>query len=167
MLDEHLENGLLKKVIGKSRNQKGDAKAARLSWDVGNYELLKQLLQRARELSLANRRCPYVISHWPKQKRLGKGKTHLAQVTPRRLISMFDEARKAAGFIRENPPVFHGVRSLATKLATDAGYNIKAIQHANAHSSEAMTNLYKDDHDLPYEGVEISFTEGLIGGNFR
>lgn len=165
-LDEHLEGTLLKKVIGKSKNQKGDAKAARLSWDVGNYELLKQLIQRARELSLVNRRCPYVISHWPKQRRLGKGKTHLAQVTPRRLITMFDEARKLAGFTGENPPVFHGVRSLATKLATDSGYNIKSIQHANAHSSESMTNLYKEGHDLPFENVSILFSSSDIGGIF-
>lgn len=165
-LDEDIEDNLMKRVIGKSENQKGSAKASRLKWDLGNYRLLRKLIQRARELSLQNRRCPFVISHWPKQRRLGKTKTHLAQVTPRRLIAMFDESRKRAGFTGDDAPGFHHVRSLADKLAADAGYNIKVIQHAMAHSSEEMTRLYQDGHELPYEPVEIAFTEEQIGGSF-
>lgn len=165
-LDEDIEENLLKCVIGKSAAQKGSVNAARLKWDLANYNLLRQLLNHARELSLQNRRCPFVISHWPKQKRMGKTKEHVAQVTPRRLIAMFDEARRMAGFTGPNPPVFHGVRSLADKLATDAGYNIKTIQHAMAHASEDMTRKYLDGHELPYEHVEVKFTEQDIGGGF-
>jgi integrase len=167
LLSDNVEGDLLKKVIGKSKNQKGDAKAARLAWDVGNYDLLRQLLHRARELSMINRRCPYVISHWPKQKRLGKGKTHYAQVTPRRLITMFAEARELAGFTGDNPPVFHGVKSLAIKLATDAGYKRKTIQHASAHSSDKVQDVYLEGHDLPFDDVEIVFSASEIGGEFK
>ncbi len=167
LISDKTEDDLLKKVIGKSLNQKGNAKAARLSWDVRNYELLRQLIQRGRELALANRHCPYLISHWPKQKRLGNVKTHMAQVLPRRLISMFDEARIHAGFSRQNPPVFHGIKSLATKLATDAGYQKKSIQLASSHSSEDVQNIYLEDHELPYNTVDIAFTADQIGGEFK
>lgn len=165
-LDHDIEDTLLQRVIGKSAAQKGNTNAARLKWDLGNYNLLRQLIQRSRELSLQNRRCPFVISHWPKQKRLGKTKEHLAQVTPRRLIAMFDEARKLAGFTGPNAPVFHGIRSLADLLAKEAGYDIKVVQHAMAHSSEEMTKAYLEGHQLPFEEVNVQFTEQDIGGNF-
>lgn len=165
-IGDHLEGDLLKRVIGKSESQKG-VSGSRLKWDLANYNLLRQLINRGRELSLKNRRCPYLISHWPKQRRLGEGKTHLAQVTNRRLISMFDEARKLAGFKQSNPPTFHSIRSLADKLAVDAGYDIKKIQHAMAHSSEAMTRLYQEGHELPFEAVEVQFTKEVIGGDFN
>ena len=165
-LDHDIEENLLKRVIGKSKAQKGSINASRLKWDLGNYNLLRELIQRSRELSLKNRRCPFVISHWPKQKRLGKTKEHLAQVTPRRLIAMFDEARKLAGFTGSNAPVFHGIRSLADLLAKEAGYDIKVVQHAMAHSSEEMTKAYLEGHQLPFEQVDVQFTEKDIGGNF-
>ncbi len=49
----------------------------------------------------------------------------------------------------------------------DAGYDIKKIQHAMAHSSEAMTQHYQERHELPYETVEIEFTQEVIGGDFN
>ncbi|MGY8872165.1 MAG: tyrosine-type recombinase/integrase [Pseudomonadales bacterium] len=165
-ISEHIEDNLLQKVIGKSESQKGSAKASRLKWDLQNYNLLKQLIKKGRELSLINRRCPFLISHWPKQKRLGNSKEHMAQITTRRLIAMFDHARRDAGFTGDNPPVFHGIRSLADKIALDAGYDIKAVQHAMSHSSEEMTKLYLQDHPLPFEKVDIEFTEEQIGGTF-
>lgn len=165
-LDQDIEENLLQRVIGKSEAQKGSVKASRLKWDLGNYNLLRELIQRSRKLSLKNRRCPFVISHWPKQKRLGKTKAHIAQVTPRRLISMFDESRKAAGFTGDAAPVFHGIRSLADLLAKEAGYDIKIVQHAMAHSSEEMTKAYLEGHQLPFEEVDVQFTEKDIGGTF-
>lgn len=165
-INEDIENDLLKRVIGKSEQQKGEVKAARLKWDLGNYNLLRKLINRGRELSLKNGRCPYLISHRPLQKRLGKTKDHMFQVTPRRLISMFDEARKLAGFKGDDAPVFHSIRSLADFLAAEAGYDIKDVQHAMAHSSEEMTEAYLVGHDLPYDQVAITFTEKEIGGSF-
>lgn len=165
-LNEDIEGNLLKRVIGKSEQQKGSINAARLKWDLGNYTLLKQLINKGRELSLKNGRCPYLISHRPKQKRLGKTKDHMCQVTPRRLISMFDEARKLAGFTSDTAPTFHSIRSLADYLAADAGYDIKDVQKAMAHSSEAMTKAYLEGHELPFEHVGIEFTEQQIGGSF-
>ncbi len=165
-LSSHLEDRLLKKVIGKSLNQKGDANAARLSWDTSSYDLLRQLIHRARILSLQNQGCPFVISHWPKQKRFGQ-KEHIAQVSPRRLIGMFDEARKLAGFTRPNPPTFHSIRALANALALEANYSREQIQTANAHSSVEVQKVYQDGHELPYSQVDIQFSEQVVGGNFK
>ena len=165
-LSENLEDSLLKKVIGKSEQQKGNAKAARLQWNVANYTLLRQLINTARESSLTNYRCPYVINHTPKQKRRGVTKDHVAQVTPRRLISMFKEVRQAVGFTGKNPPVFHGIRSLANKLARDAECHPDQIKQANAHSSVEVQKIYQEGHELPFETVQIQFTADQIGGDF-
>ena len=165
-LSDNLEDNLLKKVIGKSLQQKGNAKAASLQWNIGNYNLLRQLISMARELSLVNRRCPYVINHMPKQKRIGKTKEHFAQITPRRLVSMFEEVRTAVGFTGPNPPVFHGVRSLANKIAKDAECHPDQIKQANAHSSVEVQKIYQEGHDLPFETVQIQFTADQIGGDF-
>lgn len=171
-LDEHLEAGLLQKVIGKSRNQRGSLNASRLQWDVGNHQLLKQLLQRARELSLKNYRCPFVLSHMPQVRKTGKTKEHACQVTPRRLIEMFAEIRDESKLYANlpagrTPPTFHEIRSLADKLATDAGYDLKSIQRAMAHEDDSTTRAYLQEHQLPYESVSVVFTEEMIGGTFQ
>jgi len=165
-LSDNMEDNLLKKVIGKSLSRFGEAKASRLQWNVGSYDLLRQLLQKAREASLKNGACPYVISHTPKVKRIGKTKDHYAQVAPRRLVEMFAESRIYAGFTGDNPPVFHGVRSLANKLALDAGFNREQIQHVNAHKSIDTQLIYQDGHQLPFDDVHIQFTADQIGGTF-
>lgn len=165
-INSDILDDLLQRVVGKSEAQRGSAQASRLKWDLQNYNLLRRLIQRGRILSLQNRRCPFLISHWPKQKRVGKTKEHFAQVTPRRLISMFDEARKEAGFTGPNAPVFHGIRSLADLIAHEAGYELADIQHGMAHRSPDMTKAYLEDHDIPYELVAINFTEKDIGGTF-
>ncbi|GAB3099912.1 hypothetical protein GCM10027217_18610 [Pseudomaricurvus hydrocarbonicus] len=170
-LDEHVEGKLLKRVIGKSAAQKGQSKAARLQWDVGNYELLRQLIKRARELSLRNQRCPYLISHMPAQRRKGKGKEHICQVLPRRLQDMWNDARDHTGYWKDlpagkKPPTFHECRSLADKLAAEAGYDIKAIQSAMAHSDAAQSLMYLGNHDLPYEEVQVKLTADQIGRDF-
>src|SRR5690606_27877868 len=96
-LKDDLENDLLKKVISKSFHQRGAVSAARLMWDTGNYELLRQLIRRAREMSLKNARCPFVVSHRPLVRLPSDQKEHPHQVLPRRLQDMFAESREAAG----------------------------------------------------------------------
>jgi len=166
-LSDNLEDNLLKKVIGKSLAQSGEAKASRLQWNVGSYDLLRQLLHKARKSSLRNGACPYVISHTPTVRRVGKTKEHYAQVTPRRLVEMFDESRTFAGFTGENPPVFHGVRSLANAIAFEAGYGREQIQQVNAHKSIDTQLIYQDGHSLPFDNVQVEFTASQIGGSFN
>lgn len=170
-IDQHLDGDLLKRVIGKSLAKRGNTKACRLQWDVGNYELLKQLIKRGRELSLKNARCPFLVSHWPKQKRSGVTKIHCAQVTPKRLQTMFNLARDATKrFVSlselQSPPTFHEIRSLADKLAAQAGYDIEKIQHAMAHSDKSQSLMYLANHELPFEDVAVTFDSKMIGGDF-
>ena len=171
VIDDHLRNNLLQRVIGKSESQRGSANASRLSWDQTNYTLLRQLIARGMQLSMKNQRCPYLVSHKPKQRRVGKTKTHTHQVTPRRLMDMFSEARILAGVHTDlpdgrTPATFHEVRGLASTMAARAGYEIKSIQHAMAHENEATTRGYQDAQELPYEQVPIIMTAELLGRDF-
>ena len=167
-LSDDLEDDLLKKVIGKSIAQVGEAKAARLQWSIKDYDLLRNLINRARLLSIKNYGCPYVISHTPQRKLIGKTKDHICQVTPRRLITMFEEARDLAGYAgMENPPTFHTVRSLANSIAKDAECHPDQIKQANAHKSLDTQLIYQEGHNLPFETVQIQFTAEQIGGDFK
>jgi len=171
VIDEHLRDNLLRRVIGKSEAQRGTVGASRLSWDQTHYALLRQLIARGMQLSLKNQRCPYLISHRPKQKRRGSTKTHTHQVTARRLMTMFTESRIAAGVHIELPPdrtpaTFHEIRGLASALAARAGYDLEAIQRAMAHEDAKTTMGYQSEHDLPYEQVPIVMTAELLGRDF-
>ena len=167
-LSDDLEDDLLKKVIGKSIAQVGEAKAARLQWSIKDYDLLRNLINRARLLSIKNYACPFVISYTPKQKRMGTTKEHVCQVTPRKLIAMFEKARDLAGYAgMENPPTFHTVRSLANSIAKDAECHPDQIKQANAHKSLETQLIYQEGHNLPFETVQIQFTAEQIGGDFK
>jgi integrase len=85
---------------------------------------------------------------------------------------MYTEARIAAKVQLEPPAgrrssTFHQVRSLASKLALDAGYELKVVQHAMAHENENTTKVYQDEHELPHDQVAIVFTKELLGGDFK
>ncbi len=165
-VSDNLEDNLLKKVIGKSEAMNGDAYASRLEWNVGDYDLLRQLIKRGRELSMLNHRCPFLVSHMPTIKRKGKTKEHVCQLTGRHLDTLFAKARYEAGFTGGHPPVFHGIRSLANKLAKDAGYAAEDIQQANAHKSIDTQLIYQDGHQLPFDKVSVQFTADQLGRTF-
>ena len=167
-LSDDLEDDLLKKVIGKSMAQVGEAKAARLQWNIRDYDLLRNLINRARLAAIKNHGCPYVISHTPQRKLIGKTKDHICQVTPRTLITMMKKSRDLAGYAdMENPPTFHTVRSLANSLAKDAEESKEAIQKNNAHRSVDTQLIYQEGHELPFEDAPIQFTAEQIGGDFK
>lgn len=169
-LSDNLEGRLLRLVVGKSLAQRGSTQAARLQWDVGSHQMVKSLLSRSRELSMANFRCPFVISHKPKAIRQSNVKEHCCQILPRMLIAQFAEARTATGIKAgeaSTAPTFHEIRSLASKLAADAGYNVKEIQSVMAHESEATTRAYQEGHSLPFDTVGVVFTEDMVGGSFK
>lgn len=162
------EDGL-RKVISKSEAQRGHTAADRRQWS-GQHRLVQKFVQRGRELSMRNGRCPFLISHRPKRKAKSEQKEHFSQLTKYRLAEQFREARDAtklwADLPAEQRPTFHEIRSLADALARQAGFDLKTIQHAMAHSDEAMTLMYQGNHDLPFEEVGVVFTEKMIGGSF-
>ncbi|XZZ71745.1 hypothetical protein ACJJIB_05545 [Microbulbifer sp. JMSA008] len=84
----------LRKTINKSEAKWVSFAANHLSF---NLQKLGKLISRARELSLRNYRRPYILSHTPKQRRTGKTKEYVYQVSPGRLSDMFTKARNATG----------------------------------------------------------------------
>jgi hypothetical protein len=129
-LSENLEDNLLKKIFERAKPKKGDAKTARLQSNVPDYDLLMQLMRTARAQVFKNRECPYLILYWPKKKRVGKTKDHFAEVTARRLITMFKESRELARFTGESQPSFYHLRSLANLLAKEAKCDLQSIKQA-------------------------------------
>ncbi len=175
--DEHLRDRTLRLVIGKSESQKGTARAARHEWDLDRHPLLAQLINRARELSLKNQRCPYIISHTPERRQRTTSKDHYAQVTPERLTRMFSEAAAAAASAaqRDGQPqlarsltatTFHEVRGLSSALHRLAGYSTEEIQSLMAHENKSTTLGYQDGHELPYSRMEMTLPDGVLGGSF-
>lgn len=145
--DKNIVEGCLRVVVSKSEAQKGTMRAARLSWSLKDHPLLKQYIDRARELSLINRRCPFVISHTPKRKALNN-KYHLCEVTGDRLGKMFKEVRTIA-------TTFHEIRGLSATLLKNAGNTKEEIQNVMAHESIVTTLDYMNPNDLPFENVTI------------
>lgn len=170
-LEHHIDGGQLRKTINKSEAQRDSTAASHLSWNLKSYPLLGQLVKRARECSMRNLRCPYLLSHTPKQRRTGKTKDHIAQVSPDRLSDMFTEARNATGLFNrlesnQTPPTFHEVRSLASDRFKRMGYDIKDVQRLMAHTDEKVTRHYQSGHGIEYQEIGIYLDEQIIGGTF-
>ncbi len=170
---EHIDedSNQLKKIINKSAAQKGHVNATRLQWDISQYPLLEQLIERTKALSAKNENCPYLISHMPKKRYSSKVKEHVAQLTKERFTEQFITARAATGLWKhisdhQKAPSFHEIRSLADMLAASNKFDTKSIQQAMAHSDEAITRMYQAQHDIPFEEVNIYFSESMISGMF-
>lgn len=149
---ENLVDGELRVVVSKSEAQKGSARASRLAWNLADHSFLKQRIDQARELSLINGRCPYILSHRPARRVWNQNKNHLSQVMPDRLSRMFAEARDAAGL---SGVAFHEIRGLSATMYRAAGYSNLQIQALMAHEDIATTQGYQDASALPFESVII------------
>lgn len=158
--DRHVFDGELRVVVAKSEAQRGAMRAARYSWKLTEHPKLKRLIDRARELSLQNKRCPFVVSHTPERRVWNEDKEHICQVLGNRLSRMFAEAREHAfpdaTFDKENPgPSFHEVRGLSSTLYKLAGYTNEQIQHLMAHEDIDTTKGYQDLESLPFEAITM------------
>jgi len=149
---ENIVGGELRRVIGKSEAMHGAHGAARRSWNLEKHPKLKALLDRARELALINKGCPFVLSHPPKRRAWNADKEHLSQVTGEPLYRMFIEARDRAGI---KGVTFHEVRGLSSTLYRLAGYTDKQIQHLMAHEDVETTKGYQNPDELPFEEITM------------
>lgn len=149
---EDIQEGSLRVIVSKSEAQKGTARAARLSWKLSDHPTLKAAIDRARELSLVHRRCPYVISHKPQRRVWNEQKEHICQVTGERLSRMFAEARDLASV---PGAVFHEIRGLSATLYKVAGYTNQEIQDLMAHEDVATTMGYQNADELPFKPVTM------------
>lgn len=167
---DHVASDGLRKTINKSAAQRGDINAAHLEWKFSSHPMLHSVIKRARELSLINMRCPNVVSHMPEQKRMGKTKQHICQLTPSRLTKIFGEVRDASGAIivldGQTPPTFHEVRSLASDRFRAQGYSITEVQQIMAHTDERVTKGYQAGHAIEWTPIDITLTDKVLGGEF-
>jgi integrase len=146
-------DGELRVVVSKSEAQKGSARAARLKWSLKDHPILKTQIDRARELSLKHKRCPFIISHKPKKRVWNENKEHLYQVTPDRLSRMFREVIDSCGIEGTS---FHEVRGLSATLYKAEGYTTEEIQNLMAHEQESTTIGYQNADELPYQPITMS-----------
>lgn len=169
-LDKHVAENSLRKTINKSAAQRDDVYVANLQWKLDEHPMLSKLINRARELSLQHFRCPYIISHKPDQRRTGKTKDHICQVTPDRLSDMFAEVRDACNLFparseKYSPPTFHEIRGLSSHIYGKC-YDVKQVQELMAHTDERVTKGYQAGHGIEYKEVKISVPAELLGGTF-
>jgi len=105
---------------------------------------------------------PYVIHRLPERARpsdqRAKERKHHTQVLPEQLTRAFAEARDAAGITGKTAPTFHEVRSLGGALLMQKGWSLQEVQALMGHASEAMTKVYLEGHDAPWQPVSIGIT---------
>lgn len=119
---------------------------------------LEALLAKARDDVVS----PYVIHRLPEkarpQHKRAKARVHHTQVLPAQLSRGFADAREAAGIDSDHPPTFHEIRSLGGALLREKGWKLAEVQALMGHASEAMTKLYMDGHDVPWQAVSTGIT---------
>jgi integrase len=162
----------LKKVINKSEAQKGSTNASALSWNLSDHQLLRKTINKARELSFKNARCPFLVSYKPQRNYNTKGevKTHHFQVLPNFLTLQFRIIRNRLyqlGKIDEaaSTTTFHEIRSLASHLLEKAGEDITDVQTLMAHSDPKMTKQYQAGHEQEFTEIKISLNENFLKNN--
>ena len=182
--DEHVIGNLLRKQINKSHAQLskeferrgGHADPANLSWNLDKHPLLRQVINRARELSLSHQRCPSLLSHKYKRRYKSQHRSHPYQVLPKFLSDAFAEIRDEttdtngkklfADVQPKHRPTFHEVRSLAGDIYAAAGYSKAQIRELYAHTDESTTAIYLSGHGEKWQEIDIALPSGALGNEF-
>ena len=167
-LDEHVTEAGIDKGVDKSINQRGEERATYLRWSYSQHPGLRQVINRARELSLLNYRCPFAVSYQPKKRQpRAKQEEHWCRLMPARLSNQFKEVRDAAGVRQDLPsdarPTFHEVRALASHLLKKSGHSPEQIAEICAHTDAEITEkFYLGGHEREYKEVGISIDPKLL-----
>lgn len=173
-LDKHVDGNLLRKQINKSHAQLSQAEfkadPSNLSWNLKDHTMLRQLVNKARELSLQHARCPFLVSFKPKRRIKGDARIHSHQVLPDYLTRAFADTRDASGaFDGISPrarPSFHEIRALASHLLNEAGHDTKDVQVLMAHTDEKITKHYQQGHAMQWTEIDLNIPAELIKGEF-
>jgi integrase len=100
---------------------------------------------------------PFLVHRLPGKARpqqlRAKERSHHTQVLPEQLSRAFADARDKAKITGDNPPTFHEIRSLGGALLQDAGWTLQQVQALMGHSSDAMTKVYLEGHESPWQPV--------------
>jgi integrase len=138
-------------VIQSKTKKHGEAAYLRIKVE----EPLKEVINRCRDDLLS----PYLIHRKPdrahKQNYKAKSKKHYTQVTPGYLTKAFAEIRDQLELFKniekKKLPTFHEIRSLGIKLYEDQGID---AQELAGHKNRAMTDKYKEGHDISWTDVK-------------
>ncbi len=166
IIDNHLVTS-----VSKSHEKAVRGEGVNIRLDLSKHTRLAKIINRAREMSLRNRRCPYIISHrYEKLHKVSGDKTHKFQVLPRYFSDSFALARDHAGvhkeFEKKDRGGIHEVRSLASFLLKKAGHDAESVRALMAHTDISMTKHYQLGHEVEYTDVGISINDEIIGGSF-
>jgi integrase len=148
-------------ITQKSANQRGLASASRLRWEFAKHPILRKLVFEAKQLSISNNNCPYIISRKPDLRRSNCTKSHRYQILPDYITKTFTAVRKTTLGLRtiedwQTPPTFHEIRSLSSALLRKATKDNSKVSLLMGHTDEQTTLDYQHGHeDLPYEDVDI------------
>ncbi|WPO93798.1 site-specific integrase [Enterobacter sp. C2] len=108
---------------------------------------LGEVIARCRDRVISK----YMLHHVRKHSTIDAGDP----VNDNTITRMFMEARNKAGIKSvkgATPPSFHEQRSLASRLYTEQGIDVKALL---GHSTDAMSEQYKDDRGLDWKKLVV------------
>lgn len=144
----HVRDGVWRVVPQKTEN----SSQARL--EIVLTPDLQAIVDRCRDQVVS----PYLVHRLPeKQKPRGQqaaARAHPTQVLPEQLTREFASIRDRLELGGEHPPTFHEIRSLgAALLMSEAGWTKQQVQELLAHQEVSTTEIYLEDHDLPWTRV--------------
>lgn len=168
--DKSIVDGFLCRGISKSIEKDVNGNGEHLSWDLSIYTELRGVINKARELSLVNSRCPYILSYAHKKRYDSPIRNHRCQVLPDYLTRHFAEIRDLLPQFKDMPigkrPGIHEVRALSGHLLTKEGYTPKQIQEVYAHTDVEMTEVYLAKHETEYKNIGLVLTSETMGRSF-
>lgn len=145
--------------IRKTDTQAREIEATSVDFPV--HPDVRRAIAIARESSLKNGRCPFIVHRTPErqtrraaealeQKRM----QHPAQVLPQYASKAFNKARDVAkqksnvfeGLTIRELPSLHEVRALSSHLYSKAGYDVEKVKDLMAHTDPDMTRAYQKGH---------------------
>ena len=102
----------------------------------------------------------YVLHRKPERRIHAKRRDDFTAILPDLITKEFSKTRKATGLFNDyekgTAPTFHEIRSLGSKLYEKAGMDKSIIQALLGHSSEKMTDVYLDRHEVKWSEVNIN-----------
>lgn len=101
---------------------------------------------------------PYLMHRLPEEQKprghQAAARSHPTQVLPEQLTRELASIRDRLELGGDHPPTFHEIRSLgAAPLMSEAGWTKQQVQELLAHQEVSTTEIYLEDHELPWTRV--------------
>lgn len=130
-------------------------------WGTGNLKIaittdIQAVLDRCNDSIKSD----YVIHRQPLRRIKAKGRKDFTAILPELITKEFTKARDASNTFpadtdRKTLPSFHEIRSLGAKKYEDEGVPKAVIQNLLGHTSEKMTDIYLDRHEVQWVEIDI------------